>query len=354
MQRIGYRVLLVMALVAGHASADPPAALRRGVNVTNWFRYPPSREPAALRAYLDDRAIATLRSAGFTFVRLAVQSDMLDKPAPLIDAIARLERHGLAVVVALFPNGWQVETQPDRLLAAWHTLAPLLARFDPVRTVPEIFNEPVFPNAWGSWAKLQHAALMDIRGALPSSTVVLTGADWGSARGLLALLPEDDANVVYSFHFYDPAEFTSLGAYRPGLDRAAMAQLPFPVSDQRDCEATAGAAGDKQTADLIRFYCALHWDGPKLAESIAEVGNWARRKHVNVIAGEFGASDKLRPDSRVAWLSAVRAANEQQGFGWALWGYDDSMGFGAHPPAKIQLDPAIMRALGLAESLTDK
>ncbi|HTI84515.1 MAG TPA: cellulase family glycosylhydrolase [Acetobacteraceae bacterium] len=344
-------MLLALALMAGHASAEPPAALRRGVNITNWFRYPQSRDPAALRAYLDDAAMERLRGAGFTFVRLAVQSDLLDQPGPLADAIRRLERHGLVVVVALFPAGWQPEEQPDRLLASWRTLAPLLRTFDPSRTVPEVVNEPVFAGNGAAWAALQHDTLMVIRGALPTNQIVLTGADWGSVRGLLALKPENDPNVVYSFHFYDPTEFTSLGAYRTGLDREAMARLPFPASDPAECEARAGAAKDQQTAEVIRYYCSLRWDAAMLAAQIAKAGEWARRNHANVIAGEFGASVRLQPDARMTWLTAVRTACEQQGFGWALWGYDDSMGFAAHPPAAYRYGIGILRALGMLDSL---
>jgi endoglucanase len=354
MPRIGYCLLLAVALLAGHASAEPPVELRRGVNITNWFRYPRNRHPAALRAYLDDAAVERLRRAGFTFVRLAVQSDLLAEPGPLADAIARLERHGFAVVVALFPNGWQPETQPERLLASWRTLAPLLRTFDPSRTVPEVANEPVFAGADAAWAALQHQALGLIRGVLPTNPIVLTGADWGSIRGLLSLTPETDPNVIYSFHFYDPAEFTSLGAYRAGLDREAMARLPFPVSDQTACEATAAATRDQQTADLIRFYCSLRWDVAMLAARIAEAGDWARRNHANVIAGEFGASVRLQPEARMAWLAAVRSACEQQGFGWALWGYDDSMGLAAHPPAADRFDDEILAALGMPHSLVGK
>jgi len=355
MPRIGYCLLLVLALAAGHAAAEPPAALRRGVNITNWFRYPQSRDPAALRAYLDDAAVERLRRAGFTFVRLAVQSDLLDEPGPLTDAIGRLERHGFAVVVALFPAGWQPEEQPERLLASWRALAPLLRSFDPSRTVPEVANEPVFTDHEAAWAALQHEALAVIRSILPTNQIVLTGADWGSIRGLRALAPEPDPNVIYSFHFYDPAEFTSLAAYRAGVDREAMARLPFPASDQLACGATAGATMDQQTAGLIRYYCSFRWDGAMLAARIAEAGEWARRNHANVIAGEFGASVRLQPDARMAWLAAVRTACEWQGFGWALWGYDDSMGFAAHPPAVTdRFDTKILTALGLPDSLYGK
>ena len=111
---------------------------------------------------------------------------------------------------------------------------------------------------------------MAIRAALPANPIVLTGADWGSVRGLLSLIPEPDPNLIYSFHLYDPAELTALGAYRPGLDAGSMARLPFPATDQAACRAAADTARDPPTANLMRFYCSQRWDAEKIAARIAE------------------------------------------------------------------------------------
>jgi endoglucanase len=45
-----------------------PVTLTRGINITAWFRFPASRDPAVLAAYLSDQALADLRAAGFDFV----------------------------------------------------------------------------------------------------------------------------------------------------------------------------------------------------------------------------------------------------------------------------------------------
>jgi hypothetical protein len=359
--------LLAMVLLfgCGTADAEPPAdrvaVLRRGINITNWFRFPPDSDPAALRGYLDDAAMRDLAQAGFSFVRLPVQPELLGAPgvsAALADAIGRLERHGLAVIVTPHPADWHLEHVPAdraRLAAFWRTLAPLLRHFDPRMTFPEVLNEPVFADAPATWATLQHQILSDIRVILPGSTAVLTGADWGSVSGLRALIPEVDANVIYSFHLYEPAELTALGAYRAGLDSSAMAQLPFPVTDQTACEATAQITADQPTAGLMRFYCAQQWDVAKLAARIAEAGAWSHRNHVVVLAGEFGAAQRLNASTRLAWLAAVREACERQGIGWALWGYDDSMGFALHPPGGIhRLDPQVLAALAMKDRMRHK
>jgi endoglucanase len=348
-------------LLPAAVRAEPPAhstvTLTRGINITGWFRFPVSRDPAALAAYLSDQALADLRTAGFDFVRLAVDPAVAEtQRTVLIAAIRRIERHGLAVVVSPNPPDWHLESTPadvQRLHAFWQTLAPALRPLDPARTVPEVLNEPVFPNDPAGWAMLQHSLLTDIRQALPNATVLLTGQDWGSIGGLLALTPEDDPNVLYSFHFYDPPELTSLAAYHPGLDRAALARLPFPVGDRPECQETADGSGDSATRGLMRYYCALGWDGPRIGAEIDRAAAWGRLHHVRLLAGEFGASAALNVPARMTWLKTVRQDLESHGIGWALWGYDDVMGFAVtRPPGpRPKLDPAILTALGMTTGM---
>lgn len=343
------------ALAGQKGDSAPPAPLRRGINITAWFRFPASRAPAALAAYISDQALADLHAAGFDFVRLAIDPEVVESAAQraaLITAIRRIQRQGLAVIVSPHPQGWRLEASEgdrDRLLAFWKALAPALRPLDAAQTVPEVLNEPVFPGDPAGWATLQHRVLGDIRQALPNATVVLTGHDWGSVGGLLALTPEDDVNVLYSFHTYDPVDLTSLAAYQPGLDRLALARLPFPVDDRARCDATASDSADRPTRDLMRYYCAVGWDAPRVGATIDRAAAWGREHHVRLLAGEFGASADLNPAARTAWLGTVRDAFETRGIGWALWGYDDVMGLAvSRPPGpRPVLDRAVLTALGM-------
>ena len=348
-QRLLLFVLLAALLSAGRAPAAP-VTLTRGINLTNWFRFPASRDPAALASYMSDQALADLHAAGFDFVRLAIDPAMAGNRAVLLAAIRRIQQQGLIVVVSPHPQDWHLETDPEPLRRFWQSFAPALRSLDPAFTVPEVLNEPVFPQDPGAWGALQHLVLSDIRKELPQFTVVLTGQDWGSIGGLLALTPEDDPKVIYSFHLYDPSELTSLAAYRPGVDRVAFARLPFPVTDHAQCEATADTAADPGSRDLMRYYCMLGWDGVRIGATIEQAANWARARNARLLAGEFGATAELNASARLAWLETVRDAFEARGIGWALWGYDDVMGLAVSrpPSARPKLDAAVLSALGLS------
>ncbi|MDR3535936.1 MAG: cellulase family glycosylhydrolase [Acetobacteraceae bacterium] len=351
-------ILLAVALLAGASHAAPPpdriATLQRGINLTGWFRFPASLDPVALRHWIGDDAIAALHRTGFGFVRLAVDPAVLSAPgvpAALVEAIRRLQHAGLAVVVALHPDGWHLEIDPSdraRLFDAWHLLGLLLASLDPRLTVPELLNEPVFPGDPGGWQQLQHRLLGALRQTLPEHTVVLTGNDWGSVNGLLAMTPEVDPDVLYSIHLYDPAELTSMAAWRGALDRTALARLPFPTTDEGACRAAADRT-DPDTAGVIQYYCAQHWDATRVTAKLAAAAAWGRRYAIPILLGEFGATAALNQPARLAWLRSMRSAAEAARMPWALWGYDDIMGLNIRRPPGMSpsLNPAVLQALGL-------
>jgi endoglucanase len=296
-----------------------------------------------LRSYMGDHAISDLRRAGFTFVRLAVEPEFLLRPDASVDpqrialvteTATRFERNGLGVMIEIHPAHWRLEkseTDRAKLLLIWRGLAPALGRLDPRLTFPEVLNEPVFGDDPAAWEALQGTVLAVIRGLLPNDTVILTGNQWGSLDGLLRLHPLADPNVVYSFHFYEPTSLTTLGAYQHGLDEAALAASPFPVADPARCMASAEAANEA-TRKEVGWYCIQHWDAARLKARIALAGEWGRRNNVAVLAGEFGARDRLNRAARQAWLEAARSGFEAAGIGWALWGYDDSFGFAVTKP----------------------
>ena len=387
-------ILLTLLTWSPPSFATPPperiAVLRRGINITGWFRYPASRDPAVLRGWLSDAAMEDLKRAGFTFVRLAVDPVVLDGAAMrqlFLDQVRRLQRHGLAVMVSPHPVSWNLDASPDdraRLAVFWRGMAQALRGLPPALTFAEVLNEPVFHEDPKLWWTMQNDLRAAIRAALPDDTIVLTGQDWGSIAGLLALpsvTPGQDTerpsvagadisgpnvaalnvtgpgvagltadpNVVYSFHFYDPSELTSLAAYRPGLDRLALARLPFPQVGTTDCRLAAESGRDPATRDLMRFYCATGWDAARVRSHLQDAVSWARRNGVVLLAGEFGADVALNPDARLAWLRLVRETCAANGIGWALWGYDDVMGLAVRRPPenRPELDRSVLEALGL-------
>lgn len=363
MRRRTALTLPFLAIAPGLRAAVPEARiarLQRGLNITNWFRFPIAGTHAHFRSYISDAEIARFRAWGVDYIRLPVQPELLrdgsgrlatDRIALLMEAIRRLQAGGLAVMPELHPHRWHLEGQArDRreLAAIWQELAPRLRRLDPAMTFVEILNEPVFNDAPAQWHALQVEMAGMLRAALPEHTIVATGHYWSSLDGLLALRPLDDANVVYTFHYYRPQFWTTLGAGVRARDPAAIARIPWPQADAEAC-VRAGRTEVEETRRQIAFHCSGRWDAARVRRDIDTAGAWARRHGVNVIANEFGASAGIDAASRARYLGDVRAALEANDIGWALWGYDDSMGLARQKNARgeVSVAPGILRALGL-------
>ena len=356
------------AIPQARAEAPPErlAMLARGVNITNWFRFPADGSLRALQGYMDDAAVAKLKRAGFTYVRLPIGPEAVmrgdgiegGKLEAIIAATKRFQRAGLAVMVEMHPQNlgnWVLQDSAparQRVLGFWRDLAPALAQLPPELTFPEPLNEPTLPDA-AQWDGLQAQVLQIIRAAMPRHTVVLTGTNWGSIDGLLQVTPVADPNVVYTFHTYEPQLFATLVAWEPGVDQAALGRLPFPVANRQTCEATVAGIQHQRTRDIANYWCSEPHDAATIATNIGRAADWSKRHRVSVAMTEFGADRRLNPAARLAYLEAVRRAAEQHRIPWALWGLDDSNGFGIEPgrfTAGTELQPGILRALGLASA----
>jgi endoglucanase len=364
-------LLAGLALPQAHADAPGPrmAVLARGINITHWFRFPPSRNARLMAGDLDDAAIASLRQVGFTYVRLSIgpeevmdgQSIAPDKLAAIISVVGRIERAGLGVMIEPHPElmqHWNLERNAQAravLLGFWHDLAPALKRFPVQLTFPELVNEPSF-NDPAQWDAFQRQLLAVVRASLPENTVVLTGTNWSSLDGLLKVQPVADANVVYSFHTYEPTLLTLLGTWDPAIKFKQLAQyIPFPVTDEAACKAEVSGIRDAHTLAVAQYWCSMRVNETSLSKDLGRAVRWGRVHHVSVAMTEFGANGSLQPRARLAYFSAMRRATEQLGLPWAVWGLDDQMGFGQTPGAfrtASQLSPGMLRALGLSGART--
>ncbi len=335
--------ILVLAATARWAVADAPrervAVLARGLNVSHWLRFPPSTDDAALRDYLGDAALVSLRQAGFTYLRIPVGLEVVmrgrhvapDKLRVVLAIMRRVQRAGLGVMLDPHPQDvghWDFgrnEEARRNLLGFWQDMAPALRGFPAGLTFPELVNEPTDDPA--GWDRLQAQLLQVVRAALPQDTVVLTGTNWSSLDGLLKVQPVADANVVYVFHTYEPTLLTLLGVWDPGIDRRQLgASMPFPVGPDA-CRRAIAAVGQAHTRAVMQYWCSQPHDEATITADLRRATDWGRQHGVSVAMGEFGAVVTLNAPARDAYMRAMRHAAEGLHLPWSLWALDDQMGF---------------------------
>lgn len=417
-QRLRAPLRLVLAaglLVACQAAAlarEPLAPFRRGIGIhtlLNWGtlrpgeagRYEAKPFTDANHA-LPDALLRAAADAGFDFARLTVDPgpflqltgparDGLD--AQLIATVRRLNDLGLTVMVDLHGNTQVPAYDPQTIIAsadapifrAYVNLvartARLLAGMKDARIAFELMNEPpygyddVTRKRWQSQMEALHAAA---RREAPELTLILTGSHGGDRDGLVDLDPRPfkDSRVLYSFHYYEPHDFTHQGVEaggREGRYRQYLSDLPYPSDSlsRARVEATvwANIKADPSLTRLDRVTIrrqanariADYFSRPRNRSAIARdfdrVSEWAQRYAIpgdKIFLGEFGATrsyDNHRAGDPVFyanWIRDVRQEAEVRQFGWAIWALAGTGGMALNDTdGGSALDPTSLLALGL-------
>jgi endoglucanase len=388
--------------VGGVGGVGGGARFRCGIGVSHamaWARIEPGPAPAFAFPPFSDPSnaltageIETLRHTGFDFVRLAVdpgpflqfqgaRRNALDRI--LLDRVKLILASGLAVVVDFHPSDLDPNYTAQALTAGAATpvfkaylrllerTSGLLDALHSNKVALELMNEPpVRPQAWQPMLEAAYAAA---RRRSADLVLVLDGGDEASAAALMAMKIAPfagDRAVLFSFHYYDPYQFTHQGASWNAA--RYLADVPYPARARPIKDSLAASAAkiadsalspaEKLLALLdagkrLESYRRSGFDGNAIARRFTQIADWARAQGVpaeRVLLGEFGARKTkrqlsgIRATERAQWFHDVRAAAQANGFGWAVWAYRGGGGFAlARSETDNDIEPGIAAALGL-------
>jgi endoglucanase len=335
--------------------------------------------------------LRTLQRTGFEFVRFAVdpgpflqfqgaRRDRID--GILMDRVHLILSAGLAVIVDFHPSDMHPDytaqqftadaTAPvfQSYLRLIERTAKLLGGMHSNKIALELMNEPPIPQA--DWQPMLEQAYTAARHGSRDLPLVLEGGHEASAAALMEMSTapfSGDPAIIYSFHYYDPYQFTHQGAsWNPAR---YLADVPYPararpLDDSLKATAALIAATDlpapkkalayQDAQARLEDYRASGFDGRTIAADFAPVARWARSHGIpadHILLGEFGAnrtaSQQNGPGAaeRAQWFHDVRLTAETDGFGWAAWAYRGG-GFAlAQGDAGNDIEPRVAAALGL-------
>lgn len=346
------------------------ARLARGANLPGWFWYAPD-DLSVVANYFDAQDFETMHRLGFTCVRVPMDLSFLfdvDDPDLLNDERLAVFDQGLDLILAadlavivdlhstsladsdasIYSGALEQDDQfVETFIRFWQSLAAHLAVRDPEMVFIEPMNEPVFQDDPSRWPPMQERLLSAIREVAPDHTLIATGALWSGIDTFVQLVPLDDPNIVYNFHFYEPFLFTHQSAEWTWWVARAVHGVPYPSSP----EAVAPLLeqyDNEEVLNNLRWYGEERWDAARIRERIEKAAAWAQQYGVRLICNEFGVYNKAAPAAdRVQWYHDLRAAFDEFGIGWAVWDYYGAFGLARRSSGHISIDAAMADALGL-------
>ncbi|MBP5232268.1 MAG: glycoside hydrolase family 5 protein [Planctomycetes bacterium] len=287
--------------------------MQRGINIGDHFEstYDPAKEFVnPVKDWYYDK----IKGLGFDHVRLPARWSIWTDDAhgyrvnekffsEVEKTVRRFLEHGLEVVLNVhhFREAMDHPRENcEKLCAIWEQLGARFAGYPPA-LIFEVMNEPTWRAKDEDWFATQNEAVKVIRKTNPTRRVMVCATDYS---GLVALdrmcLPEQTNDLIVTFHFYDPFDFTHQGAeWSPSMKDVTGVKWEGSPDDQ----------------EFI------------MARFVAHAKNFQRRHPgLPINLGEFGAYSKGDMESRAKWTRCVRESCEKLGYSWTYWEFNRGFG----------------------------
>jgi endoglucanase len=305
------------------------------VNFSAWFE---ARSVKEIRfTKYTEQDFANVKSLGADVIRLpiAMHNFTLGAPEHALDpaflnyldaAVEWAEKNGIHLIIdnhSFHPVN-PTDTHIDNiLLKVWAQVAQRYKDRSGF-VLYEVLNEPHgIPDS--RWGEIQGAAIEAIRKKDNRHTIIVGGTEFNSIAKLQALPVYDDANLIYTFHFYDPHIFTHQGATWGSPSLASLSGVPFPPDENR-IPKTPSDLKDTWVEKALGHY---ETGGAEAAlnSTLDKAAAFSKTRDVPVFCGEFGVFMIQSPaEDRVKWYEFTCAALNQRNISWTGWDYYGGFG----------------------------
>ncbi len=301
-------------LMATDFFRDLKPALGRGVNLGNMLEAPREGEWGTR---VEDQFFDLIQSAGFNSVRIPVRwSAHAAKDSPytvdpdFLDRVEHVVRQAMAHQLYAVLNMHHYEEifnksdeHRQRFVAIWGQIAERFKGY-PETLYFELLNEPNGALDADKWNLLAAETLAVVRRTNPTRMVMIGPVDWNSVDALESLvLPKDDRNLIGTFHYYKPFQFTHQGAGWAG-----------PDADRWLGTTWTGTPAERQA----------------VINDMDKALAWSVKERRPIYLGEFGAYSRADLESRARWTRFVASEALGRKIGFGYWEF--CAGFGVYDP----------------------
>ncbi|MCX8183243.1 MAG: glycoside hydrolase family 5 protein [Crenarchaeota archaeon] len=299
--------------------------MHRGINIGNALEAPKEGDWGV---YIRDEYFRIIREAGFDTVRIPIRwSAHAEKNPPYridedffnrVDWVVSKSLEQNLITIINIHHYEEIMQDPsghsDRFKALWSQISEHYKDYSE-KLYFELLNEPYGELTDEKWNMLIRETVEIIRRTNPIRKIIIGPTGWNSVYNLKGLVIPEDENIIVTFHFYTPFEFTHQGAEWVS---------PSPAVGRKWLGTEAEKKQITEELDMAVQWAAQHGDVP-------------------LFMGEFGAYSKADMHSRVRWTRFVAREAEKRGIAWCYWEF--CAGFGAYDQDKGEWRTELLNAL---------
>ncbi len=288
--------------------------MKRGINLGGWMSqcdYSAER----LDGFVTEEDFRRIAGWGLDHVRLPVDYEVLqrDDGSMIEEGLRRVDRalgwaekYGLRTVLDLHKTRgfsfspratekgfFENDAYQELYYKIWECFAARYASLGSGIAF-DLLNEITLERYLPSWIRISKEVTARIRRSAPDALILLGSYNWNSAGTVPELPAPYDGKVAYTFHFYDPHDFTHQGAHWEAAQRDITKRYTYEESgaSRASLEAVVLPAVRKAEEEEAGLYC-----------------------------GEYGVIDVVAPAEGIKWFRDLHAVFEKYGIARTLWNY---------------------------------
>ena len=343
--------LIFISLLLSLSAVAKPFELHRGINISHWLSQSGDRgEKRATKFTRED--VKFLAESGYDHLRIPIDEEqMFDEQlnpeqeafSLLHNAIGWCKEFDLKVIVDLHilrSHHFNAESKPlfteaaaqEQFYECWRKISAELKKYPHSLVAYELMNEPVAddPELWNT---IVNNCLKVVRELEPTRTIIIGSNRWQAYDQVKNLrVPEQDKNIIISFHFYNPFPLTHYRAsWTEQKDNPLDVYYPGYIVKKEDVEKLTPEL-QKRWGWLARSYNDIN----TLEKQIMQALNAATAMGRKLYLGEFGCLRGAGEENRLRWFRDVVSLCEKYGIAYASWDYKG--GFGIIDKGQIQVE----------------
>lgn len=330
-------LLAIMTLALGANMFAGEFVIKKGVNVSHWLSQSQKRGKERSK-YVTKDDFKQIKALGFDHVRLPIDEMQLwtedgkqeKKAFKLMEkAIKWSLENDLKVIVDLhvlrshhFNDAnsrtlWTKKEAQEDFIGFWKQLSAKLNKYPTNMVAYEMMNEAVADDP-EDWNKLMNWAISEIRKLEPNRTIIMGSNLWQQVHTFPDLrVPENDKNIILSFHTYTPMPLTHWKAPWTNFGKFdAPVNYPGEIIDPN----TDFSKYDEETTKAIKNYMGIY-DKKTMAKDIMIAVNRAKELGLPLYCGEFGCFPTTDMKMRQAWYKDMMEIFDENNIAWCHWNW---------------------------------
>lgn len=343
--------LIIISLLLSLSAVAKPFELHRGINISHWLSQSGDRgEKRATKFTRED--VKFLAESGYDHLRIPIDEEqMFDEqlnPEPeafslLHNAIGWCKEFNLKVVVDLHilrSHHFNAESKPlfteqaaqEQFYDCWRKISAELKKYPRSLVAYELMNEPVADDP-EQWNTIANNCLKVVRELEPKRTIIIGSNRWQAFDQVKNLrVPEQDKNIIISFHFYNPFPLTHYRAsWTEQKENPLKVYYPGYIVKKEDVEKLSPEL-QKRWGWLARSYNDINTLEKQILQALDAATAMGRKLYL----GEFGCLHGAGKENLINWFSDVVSLCEKYDIGYASWDYKG--GFGIIDKGQIQVE----------------